>query len=156
MTNILEEFKNEILKADEDAEVTFIKKGENGAARDVLLTVEHSFGSLANTAETESFFVDKEEAGVEFFMSRVYVIREVSPEKGALICLTESLINDNLVGGAFGYDAESGTVSYTYSVPIAETCTEEQKKMLAESAMATALSEAQKYAGDLLLVANAD
>ena len=150
---VLERLRKEIEENNEEADVRLLKKGEEGLTRDVLTTLERSFGSLANLAEGEYFFVDKEEIGIDLFMVRLHVASDVPPENGAALCLIESLKNAELLGGSFGYDPDTGELSYNYGVPVSEGATEEQLYSLAGSAIATALSEARQHAGELLDVA---
>ncbi len=147
---VLEKIKNEIEQNNEEAEVKLIKAGENGFVRDILTTVESGFGSVANLAETRFFFVDKDEAGVEFFVARIQVAAEIPPENGPMLSLLISTKNAELIGGSFGYDPEDATLIYTYSVPVTDDTGEKQLYALVEAAVATSLSEARIHAVDLV------
>ncbi len=150
---VLEKIKDEIEKNNDEAEVKLLKAGENGLARDILTTVESGFGAMSNVAESRFFFLDKDEAGIELFVARIQVAADIPQKNGPLLSLLISTKNAELLGGSFGYDPDTATLLYTFSVPVTEDTGEKQLYSLVESAVATALSEARLHAVDLIFAA---
>ena len=146
---ILEHLKTQLEEL-EELEVMLQKAEEGEADRDVLTTLHPDFGLRSNIAETEYYFLEKEEIGVDLFVVQIRIASGIPSENAEELCTAISLVNPGLLGGGFAFDPFEENLQYLLKVPITEDSTGEQILSLAVVSAAAALSEAEEYAEGLI------
>lgn len=141
-------------KDNEWEEVRLLKEKDGESDTDVLTTLHRGFGSVSNLAEGEYYFMESKSGDTAAFVARIIIMTEVPTDNIHELLAHVALINAELIAGAYEYDAVDDELAYALKVPVAAGSKEDEIYDLADSAVATALSQAEPYASILIEVAN--
>ncbi len=143
---ILETLKRRFEEGGQE-EIMLVTLEEGDAPRDALVTLHRGFGLLEGVAQ--GVFSFSENRGTELFEVRIMLSEDVPAQAVVPLCFRISVINPELVIGAFAYDVQENSLVFTTNFPIAEGLSEEEICNEADTCIALSLSLAGRYAAEL-------
>ncbi|MBO6215588.1 MAG: hypothetical protein J6N76_08705 [Lachnospiraceae bacterium] len=150
---ILEKLKDMFTENDVEAAVVSAD-GEEGIGR-ILLTRHRSFGSIANTAAGEYYFLSGEGGDYGVFTTRITLLSDIREESLPYLAVEITNQNARLPLGSFAWDPFENTIYYSLKVPVPATLSEKELTEEADSAVALSMTMAEHYCTDMLKLANA-
>lgn len=152
-TKVLEKLEKTFKENDwEEVRLVLSDSGESDV--DILTTLHRGFGSVSNLAEGEFYFLEGEGSVPDIFAARIIVMAQVPTDNIPELLAHIAVINAELIAGSYEYDAIDDELAYSLKVPVVASSSETEVYDLADSVIATALSQAEPYASVLVEVAN--